>query len=459
MDFVNSALSPLDGRYKGKTFDLRPFLSGDAYTIYRYRAEVQYLAQLLKKTQDLTDEKINEIKTKLLEGVSMARVLEMVSKYERETRHDVKAIEYTLKEILENKGFGEFKELVHFALTSQDANSAGQTMGLRDAMNEVMIPAMKQMINDLHTQAKRHRSTAMVAYTHGQVAVPTTLGYQLLRFVYRMKRELKHIVTATENLTCKFGGAVGHMNAHRVAYPSRDWPAELTTFVEEGLGLKRSVLATQVDDYDSYAVLFDALARFSVICLNFATDMWLYIHNSYLKLKVVSTETGSSTMPQKVNPIHFENAEGNLRLAVSLLKCLGENLPQSRLQRDLSDSTMCRSIGTPLGYLLIAVTSLTEGIGRVDANESKIAEDLESNYQMVAEGYQTVLRRIGYDKPYEKLKEFSRGKGEMGKGEYLAFVDTLDIEEKYKEELRSITPQTYIGYAADVDYDLSVLDN
>ena len=353
-------------------------------------------------------------------------------------------MEYFLKETLSDRIKAEHLEYIHFGLTSQDINNTAMPLMLRDAINEVLIPALEQCQDLLSNLIDEYEGIPLLAHTHGQPASPTTLGKEIKVFHYRINKQIELIKQYKH--TGKFGGATGNFNAHKVAYPNYDWPKEMSTMLLK-LGLKRQEVTTQIDNYDDFAAIFQILNRINTIYIDFARDIWAYISMNYFKQKVVANEVGSSAMPHKVNPIDFENAEGNLGIANAILTYLANKLPISRLQRDLTDSTVTRNIGVPFGHILIALKSLQKGIVKLEVNKPKIEEDLNENWAVVAEAIQTILKREGFDKPYELLKAFSRGKGKLSKSDFEEFIHDLNAPEKLKAELMAVTPYNYIGFA------------
>ena len=428
-----TAISPIDGRYKEKVKFLSQYFSEFAYIKFRVFVEIEYLKDLSlfleRNPLDLTE--IFHINDFTLQHA------EKIKEYEKLTKHDVKAIEYFVKSLVKF----EDQELVHFGLTSQDINSTANSLMLKNWLNNEYTPRLESLIEKIEYFGKRDKSIPMLARTHGQPATPTTIGSQFLVFVERLKRQfymLKNI-----KLTSKFSGATGGFNAHYVAYPEKQWNIFADNFIER-LGLSRSQYTTQVDHNDSFSELFDCIKRINIILLDFCKDIWHYISLNYFTLKVIKEEVGSSAMPHKVNPIDFENAEGNLGIANAIFNHLAEKLPVSRLQRDLSDSTVLRNLGVPIAHSHIAIDSIFSGLEKISLNNKQLEKDLEQNWQVVTEAYQTILRRESFPHPYEKLKEFSRGK-EVTKELLHSFIESLDIAVEVKKELLKITPQNYIG--------------
>lgn len=438
------ALTPLDGRYQSKTQDLRSFFSEYALIRYRIWVEIEYflalsdaLPQLQNKIDSATKEQLRDLyRTLTPEEAAKVKEIESV------TNHDVKAVEYYIKEAFDTLNLSWAKEFVHFGLTSQDINNTAFPMMLRGALKEVFEPALSQVLELLHKYTHEWAEIPMLARTHGQPASPTRLGKEFEVYVYRLEEQLKlyHAIP----FGAKFGGATGNFNAHHVAYPEIDWKQFGNHFVAS-LGLEREQITTQISNYDHLAALLESIARINTILVDLARDVWMYISMGYFKQRIKAGEVGSSAMPHKVNPIDFENAEGNLMLSSSIALFLASKLPISRLQRDLTDSTVIRNEGLPLGYTLIALKSLEKGLGKILLNEDAIAHDLQSNYEVVAEALQTILRREGYPNPYETLKQLTRTGEAMTAESIHRFIDTLDVAPSIKEEMRAISPQTYVG--------------
>ncbi len=440
------AISPIDGRYAARTRALAPYCSEFGLMRYRVWVEVAWLEALCElPLPQLADfpraglEALWQIVTTFSEQDA-----QRIKDIERTTNHDVKAVEYYLKERMKAFGLAKWMEFVHFGLTSQDVNNTATPMLLRDALEEVIWPELEQLVATLRQMASDWAEVPMLARTHGQPASPTTLGKELYVFVERLEEQMAQ--ARAVRLKAKFGGATGNFNAHKVAYPEIDWPAVADRFVFEKLGLLRARTTTQIEHYDNLAALFHALARINTILIDLCRDMWTYISMEYFRQKVVAGEVGSSAMPHKVNPIDFENSEGNLGIANALYEHLAAKLPVSRLQRDLTDSTVLRNVGVPLAHSLIAFKAIGKGLGKVVLNEAQLRADLERNWMVVAEAIQTVLRREGYPQPYEALKALTRGKAEVRREDIHAFIDTLDVRPEVKEELKQITPWNYTGY-------------
>ena len=421
------AISPVDGRYGNTTRQLADYFSEYALIRYRIRVEVEYFIALCELPLPQL-KGVNAAAREALRGLyrdfSLADA-ERVKAIEATTNHDVKAVEYFLKERMEPLGLGAYAEFIHFGLTSQDINNTAVPLSLREALEQAYLPALAALRDRLAAMAAEWHEVPMLARTHGQPASPTRLK--------------------AVPVPAKFGGATGNFNAHHAAYPAIDWPAFADRFVGEKLGLTRSRYTTQIEHYDDLAALFDGLKRIDTILTDLCRDMWTYISMEYFKQRIKAGEVGSSAMPHKVNPIDFENAEGNLGIAVALYEHLARKLPVSRLQRDLTDSTVLRNVGVPVAHSLIALNALQKGLGKVILNREALDRDLESNWAVVAEGIQTILRREGYPKPYEALKALTRTNAAITRESIRAFIDTLDVAEPVREELRALTPQTYTG--------------
>ncbi len=439
-----TAISPVDGRYRPKTEVLAPFFSEYALMKYRVRVEVEYFIALshiplpgLEGLSREDEKKLRKIYTQF--GPEDA---ERIKAIEAQTNHDVKAVEYFVKEKLTEMGMGAWQEWVHFGLTSQDINNTAVPLSIKDYM-PVYYKDLRNVTDKLDELSRAWKDVPMLARTHGQPASPTRVGKELKVFTERIRQQLRLLEKIP--LAAKFGGATGHFNAHTVAFPDIDWKNFALDFVEKTLGLHYSFPTTQIEHYDHLAALLDAFKRINTVLLDLSRDMWLYISMDYFKQKVKKEEVGSSAMPHKVNPIDFENAEGNLGLANALFEHLSAKLPVSRLQRDLTDSTVLRNIGVPLAHTRIAMLSLRKGLDKLMLNEEKIREDLENHWEVVAEAIQTVLRRENYPQPYEKLKELTRGKERITRESIQAFIRALDVPEKIKRELLQITPFNYTG--------------
>ena len=440
-----TAISPADGRYAGKTNELRKYFSEFGLIKYRVQVEVEYLIALVEtKIHPLTDfpkDKFSALRD-LYKNFSEEDAL-WIKHSEKTTNHDVKAVEYFLKAKLDILGLSEFTEFVHFGLTSQDINNTSIPLSLKDAVEDVYFPLVDQVVEKLHNYARDWKDVAMLAKTHGQPASPTRLGKEIQVFEERLRIQIESLKAIP--FSAKFGGATGNFNAHHVAYPNENWVKFANEFVSEKLGLSRSQTTTQIEHYDNLASLFDALKRINTIILDLNRDMWMYISMEYFKQKLKEGEIGSSAMPHKVNPIDFENSEGNIGIANALFEHLSAKLPVSRLQRDLTDSTVLRTIGLPFAHTLIAFKSTLNGLEKLLLNEKAFEADLENNWAVVAEAIQTILRREGYEKPYEALKGLTRNNEAMTKGRVHAFIDTLNVTESIKSELKAISPQNYLG--------------
>ena len=440
-----TAVSPVDGRYRSKTEKLADYFSEQALILYRIRVEVEYFIALC------------EIPLPQLAGVSAAQCEALrglyrdftaadaarVKEIEAVTNHDVKAVEYIIKEKMDALGLGGVKEFVHFGLTSQDINNTAVPLSIREALDAVYYPAVEEVRDKLAAMADEWRGVPMLARTHGQPASPTSLGKEFMVFVERLEKQLAMLHAIA--VPAKFGGATGNFNAHHAAYPRYDWAAFADRFVNETLGLCRSRYTTQIEHYDNLAAIFDNLRRIDTILTDLCRDMWMYISEEYFKQRIKPGEVGSSAMPHKVNPIDFENAEGNFGIAGAVYGHLSSKLPVSRLQRDLTDSTVLRNVGVPMGHSLIGLLSLLKGLNKVILNEAALERDLENNWAVVAEGIQTVLRREGYPKPYEALKALTRTNTHVTAESIAEFIATLDVSEEVKQELRALSPQTYTG--------------
>ena len=441
-----TAVSPIDGRYRSKTQSLDQYFSEFALIRYRVRVEIEYfialcelpLPQLAAFPHDLFP-RLRDIYGTFAEA-DAARVKEI----ESVTNHDVKAVEYFIKERFDAIGGLEaYKEFIHFGLTSQDINNTSVPLSIKEALDDVIIPQLQQLATTLATMADEWAETPMLAKTHGQPASPTRLGKEIKVFEYRLSRQMEMLRACP--ITAKFGGATGNFNAHHVAYPAIDWRAFGNSFVSQNLGLEREQWTTQISNYDCLAALFDALRRIATVIIDLDRDVWQYISMGYFRQRVKAGEVGSSAMPHKVNPIDFENSEGNLGVANALLTHLAEKLPVSRLQRDLTDSTVLRNVGVPLGHIAIAVQSTLKGLGKLLLNEDALRADLERNWAVVAEAIQTILRREAYPNPYEALKQLTRTGAAISHETISNFIETLDVSEAVKAELRQITPNNYTG--------------
>ena len=443
-----TATSPIDGRYRSKTESLDQYFSEYALIRYRVRVEIEYfiflcelpLPQLAAFPRDLFP-----TLRAIYQDFSVTDA-QRVKDIEAVTNHDVKAVEYFIKEKIDdinNPSLHAAKEFIHFGLTSQDINNTSVPLSIKEALHDVVMPLLERLEQQLDAFADEWKDIPMLAKTHGQPASPTRLGKEIEVFAYRLRQQL-NLLRMTP-ITAKFGGATGNFNAHHVAYPERNWRHDATDFVRKHLGLEREEWTTQISNYDNLAALFDALRRISTIIMDLDRDVWQYISMGYFRQKVKAGEVGSSAMPHKVNPIDFENSEGNLGIANAILGHLSEKLPISRLQRDLTDSTVLRNVGVPLGHIVIAIHSTLKGLGKLLLNEAALQKDLEQNWAVVAEAIQTILRREGYPNPYETLKALTRTGAAISHESIAQFIETLDVSEAVKAELRQITPSNYTG--------------
>jgi adenylosuccinate lyase len=440
-----TAISPVDGRYQNKVENLWKYFSEYALIKYRVFVEIEYFVALcelpLPQLKEITKEQLHQLGEihQQFSVENAARVKEI----ESVTNHDVKAVEYFIKEEFDKIGLGKYKEFIHFGLTSQDANNTAMPLSILHALNEEYYPLIQEMVNKLEELAAQWENVPMLAKTHGQPASPTKLGKEIRVFTERIQVQLEQL----KGLPChaKFGGATGNFNAHFVAYPETDWQQFANRFCKEKLGLERSQYTTQIAHYDNYGAIFDAMKRINNIVLDLNRDMWSYISMNYFKQKIKKGEVGSSTMPHKVNPIDFENSEGNIGIANAGFEQLSSKLPVSRLQRDLTDSTVTRFIGVPFGHTIIALKSTLKGLGKLLLNQPAIEKDLEDNWAVVAEAIQTILRREFFPNPYEALKDLTRKNEVINKQAIHQFIDGLIVDEKVKQELKQITPQNYTG--------------
>ena len=437
-----TAVSPIDGRYAGKTAPLREYFSEYALIKNRVRVEIEYFIALSGfGIRQLDGVPCPEELRKIYVNFSLEDA-EKIKTIEKTTNHDVKAVEYFIKERFRKTGLERYCEFVHFGLTSQDINNTATPLSLKEALEQVVYPKMDAIIKDLDMKAEEWKDIPMLAKTHGQPASPTRLGKEIAVFVSRLKEQKSQL--ASIPVPAKFGGATGNMNAHKAAFPDKDWNSFADGFVSS-LGLRRSYPTTQIEHYDNLAAIFDAFRRFNTILIDLCRDIWTYISMEYFRQRIVKGEVGSSAMPHKVNPIDFENAEGNLGMADAVFTHLSMKLPISRLQRDLTDSTVLRNIGVPLGHSLIAFESLLKGLGKLLLNRDAIERDLENNWAVVAEAIQTILRRESYPNPYEALKALTRTGGHISEKSISDFIDGLDVSEEIKRELHAITPMNYTG--------------
>lgn len=445
--YTNSlqAISPIDGRYASHTEILIPYFSEQALIKYRVQVEIEYFIALveldLPQLADFDKELYPQLRQIYLEFSVQDAV--RIKETEAITNHDVKAVEYFIKDKFDELGLQKYKEFIHFGLTSQDINNTAIPLSLKEAINEVYIPLLKKVKEKLLEKAEEWKHVPMLARTHGQPASPTRLGKEIEVFVVRLEEQYD-LLTDIKS-AAKFGGATGNFNAHKVAYPNVDWRGFGKNFVENILGLNHSFPTTQIEHYDHMAALFDTLKRINTIILDLDRDIWAYVSMDYFKQKIKAGEIGSSAMPHKVNPIDFENSEGNLGIANALFEHLAAKLPVSRLQRDLTDSTVLRNIGVPIGHTIIALKSTLKGLNKLLLNQSQLEADLENNWAVVAEALQTILRREGYPKPYEALKGLTRTNEKINRDSISRFIDTLEVSEEIKEEMRKITPANYTG--------------
>jgi adenylosuccinate lyase len=440
-----TAISPIDGRYRKVTNELAPYFSEFGLIKYRVQVEIDYFILLsqqgLPQLPKLFAIQVENLKA-IYQNFSFADA-EIIKETEKTTNHDVKAVEYFVKEKLKAQGLEPYLEFVHFGLTSQDINNTSIPLSLKQASNDVVLPILHQVTNKLITLAKEWKNVSLLARTHGQPASPTRLGKEIYVFVERLQSQIKQLESIP--FSAKFGGATGNFNAHVVAYPLNDWIAFGNDFVNNTLGLQRSQFTTQIEHYDNIASYCDALKRINTILLDLCRDIWTYVSMDYFKQKLKAGEIGSSAMPHKVNPIDFENAEGNLGLANAILEHLSAKLPLSRLQRDLTDSTVLRNLGVPIAHTLISYKSIMKGLDKLILNEDIFNRDLENNWAVVAEAVQTILRREGYPKPYEALKDLTRTNTHITKESIQAFINGLNVSDAVKNELLQITPQNFVG--------------
>jgi adenylosuccinate lyase len=440
-----NAISPIDGRYRSKTASLAPFFSEEALIKYRVLVEIEYFIALREANLPqlvAIDKSVYNSLRAIYQNFSTEDAL-WIKETEKTTNHDVKAVEYFIKTKFDGLGLQAYKEFIHFGLTSQDINNTAIPLSTKEAFEKVYLPSLISVISKLKELAIEWADIPMLARTHGQPASPTRLGKEILVFVERLEEQMRLLFTIP--FAAKFGGATGNYNAHKVAYPSTDWKKFGTDFVENSLGLHHSFPTTQIEHYDHFAAFFDALKRINTILIDLDRDIWTYVSMDYFKQKIKAGEIGSSAMPHKVNPIDFENSEGNLGIANAIFEHLSAKLPVSRLQRDLTDSTILRNIGVPMGHTLIAFESTLKGLNKLLLNEPKFHEDLEKNWAVVAEAIQTILRREGYPNPYEALKGLTRTNEAIDKNAIHTFIQSLTISETIKAELMQITPSNYLG--------------
>ena len=448
-----NAVSPIDGRYRSKCEPLAAYYSEGALIRYRVRVEVEYfiaLAAQLVECGKWTAENGKRVADKAEALRDLYRHFsdddaQAIKDIEKVTNHDVKAVEYFLKGKFDEMGLTDLKEFIHFGLTSQDINNTSVPLSIKESAHEVLLPAYRHILTLLEEKAEEWKNIPMLAHTHGQPASPTTLGKEWGVFAYRLRRQINELERLP--FSAKFGGATGNFNAHLAAFPEVDWRAFGNRFVSEQLGLERQQLTTQIENYDMMAAWFDACKRINVILIDLCRDVWTYVSMEYFKQKIKAGEVGSSAMPHKVNPIDFENAEGNLGLANAIFEHLSHKLPVSRMQRDLTDSTVSRNIGVPVAHTMISLASLEKGLGKLLLNEQALYRDLENNWAVVAEAIQTILRSVGYPNPYEALKQLTRTNEKVTAQTIADFVETLEVGPEVKERLKKITPHNYIGYS------------
>ena len=441
-----TAISPIDGRYRGKTESLDAYFSEFALIRYRVKVEVEYfialcelqLPQLSGVSADVFESLRAIYKDFSLEDAQRIKDIESV------TNHDVKAVEYFLKEKFDGLKLEDYKEFIHFGLTSQDINNTSVPMSIKDSMDEVLVPLVQEVIDQLNNFAEEWKELPMLAKTHGQPASPTRLGKEIKVFAYRLEQQLAQLKAVP--VSGKFGGATGNFNAHLIAFPEVNWLEFAEKFLSEKLGIERERWTTQISNYDNFGAIFDAMKRINTIIIDLDRDIWQYISMNYFKQKIKAGEGGSSALPHKDNPIDFENSEGNLGIANAILEHLSAKLPISRLQRDLTDSTVLRNVGVPLGHMVIAMKSTLKGLGKLVLNEEAINADLDNMWNVVAEAIQTILRREGYEKPYETLKALTRTNSVVNEQSISDFIDTLNVSDEVKAELKRITPHSYTGY-------------
>ena len=440
-----NAVSPIDGRYRGKTKSLSAYFSEEALIKYRVLVEVEYFIAMCEfdvpQLQGVDKNLFGKLRG-IYENFSTEDAL-WIKETEKTTNHDVKAVEYFIKKKFDEFGLEAFKEFIHFGLTSQDINNTAIPLSTKEAFENVYLPSLIAIVQKLKELSTEWADIPLLARTHGQPASPTRLGKEILVFVERIEEQMRLLFNVP--FAAKFGGATGNYNAHKVAYPNSDWKAFGSKFVEETLGLRHSFPTTQIEHYDHFAAFFDALKRINTILIDLDRDVWTYVSMDYFKQKIKPGEIGSSAMPHKVNPIDFENSEGNLGIANAIFEHLSAKLPISRLQRDLTDSTVLRNIGVPIGHTLIAFEATLKGLNKLLLNEAKFAEDLEKNWAVVAEAIQTILRREAYPNPYEALKDLTRTNTVINKESIHAFIETLSVSDAIKAELKVITPSNYLG--------------
>jgi len=440
-----TAITPIDGRYASKTSDLQEFFSESALIKFRVQVEIEYFIALCNSSiiqlKDFPKDKYTNLKD-LYTSFNESDA-QRIKDIESTTNHDVKAVEYFIKEKFDKLGLAKFKEFIHFGLTSQDLNNTAVPYSIKEAVNKVYLPQLTKIIALLKDRAEQWNAIPLLARTHGQAASPTRMGKEIMVFVERIENQLSLLKTIP--FSAKFGGATGNFNAHHVAFPEIDWKSFANDFTTDALGLERQQTTTQIEHYDNLAALMDNISRINTILIDFSRDIWTYVSMDYFKQTIKKGEVGSSAMPHKINPIDFENAEGNLGMANAVFGFLSSKLPISRLQRDLTDSTVLRNIGVPFAHTLIAFASLNKGIEKLVINKSAISTDLENNWAVVAEAIQTILRREGYPNPYETLKELTRTNTKINAESIATFIDTLNVNDTIKAELKAITPSNYTG--------------
>ncbi|MBT6815791.1 MAG: adenylosuccinate lyase [Flavobacteriales bacterium] len=440
-----TAISPIDGRYNSKTKSLQKYFSESALIKYRIKVEVEYFISLcqipLSQLREFPSDKFNDLRN-LYNDFSINSA-KRIKEIESITNHDVKAVEYLIKEEFDNLGLSQFKEFIHFGLTSQDINNTAVPLSIKDAFNDVFIPELTSVLDKLKDLSDKWKDIPMLARTHGQAASPTKLGKEIYVFLERVEKQIELMNSIP--FSAKFGGATGNFNAHHVAFPEINWKEFGNNFVENSLGLKRQQTTTQIEHYDNLAALMDSIKRINNIFIDLSRDIWTYVSMDYFKQSIKKGEVGSSAMPHKINPIDFENAEGNLAMANAIYEFLSSKLPISRLQRDLTDSTVLRNIGVPFAHNLIAFSSLNKGLEKLVLNEEKIRNDLDNNWAVCAEAIQTILRRESYPNPYESLKDLTRTNSHITQESLSLFINGLDVSEKIKEELKRISPFNYTG--------------
>lgn len=438
-----NAITPIDGRYRNKVEKLANYFSEGALIKYRVRVEVEYFISLCQRLNIGIDANMFGRLRDIYRNFTDDDAAE-IKEIEKTTNHDVKAVEYFLKRHFDALGLEKYKEFIHFGLTSQDINNTSVPLSMKECHNEVLMPMYENILSMIEARAQEWKDIPMLAHTHGQPASPTSLGKEMMVFAYRMRRQMDYFKQIP--FSAKFGGATGNFNAHLAAYPEIDWREFGNTFVAQSLGLERLQYTTQIENYDNMAAYFDNCKRINVILVDFCRDIWTYVSMEYFKQKIKAGEVGSSAMPHKVNPIDFENAEGNLGLANAIFEHLSHKLPISRMQRDLTDSTVSRNIGVPIAHTLISLASLEKGLNKLILNEQAIYNDLDNNWAVVAEAIQTILRSVGYPNPYETLKQLTRTNTKVTAQTISEFVDTLDVSDEIKERIRKITPHNYLGY-------------